>query len=393
MRDGVMLAAREARTLAVEARDTATDWLFNACLPLWSELGTDWNGGGFFETITPAGEALGEIRRTRVVGRQLYAFATAARLGWGGPHARLIDHGLAYFDAHCVGQGGRIVPQSAPGRAVQGPEFDLYDVAFALFGLAAVEQFRGNHARTTLARAIRDYARAGWAHPVAGFEEARPRTLPLKANPHMHMLEAALAWEPLDPGGEWDVLADEIGELALTRFIDADSGALREFFGANWEPMEGEAGRIVEPGHQFEWGWLLYRWGKRRMRADARAAAVRLIEGAERYGMRADGLALSELWDDFGVKDPVARLWQQTERAKAWVVMAEMAPTPEARDDALEQAAGAVQAFGRYTDFPIAGGAWERIAADGTILPEDARASSVYHLTCAIAELHGRLGE
>ena len=51
--------------------------------------------------------------------------------------------------------------------------------------------------------------------------------------------------------------------LALTRFIDPETGVLREFFDADWRAPGGEDG-LVEPGHQFEWAWLLQRWGRLR---------------------------------------------------------------------------------------------------------------------------------
>ncbi len=50
----------------------------------------------------------------------------------------------------------------------------------------------------------------------------------------------------------------------MSHFIDAETGGLREFFKADWTPYDGEKGRIMEPGHQFEWAWLLARWGERR---------------------------------------------------------------------------------------------------------------------------------
>ena len=70
---------------AIAERDWLTDWLFDQALPLWSGAGTDWVEGGFFETIDRSGTPSAAPRRTRVVGRQLYAFATSAGIGWAGP--------------------------------------------------------------------------------------------------------------------------------------------------------------------------------------------------------------------------------------------------------------------------------------------------------------------
>ena len=50
-----------------------------------------------------------------------------------------------------------------------------------------------------------------------------------QANYHMHLFESALAWEAVG-GPRWARLADEIAQLAMSRFIDPESGAMREFF-------------------------------------------------------------------------------------------------------------------------------------------------------------------
>ena len=113
------------------------------------------------------------------------------------------------------------------------------------------------------ALALLDAIEAHLRHPAGGFVEAGDP--PFQANPHMHLFEACLAWleaKEADHGGgaRFEAVAAEIAELALTRFIDPDAGFVREFFAADWSPAPGEAGRIVEPGHQFEWAWLLERW-------------------------------------------------------------------------------------------------------------------------------------
>jgi mannose/cellobiose epimerase-like protein (N-acyl-D-glucosamine 2-epimerase family) len=58
-------------------------WLFDRALPLWSDHGVDTKSGGFHERIAQDGTVLDEPRRTRLVARQVYVFATAAELGNG----------------------------------------------------------------------------------------------------------------------------------------------------------------------------------------------------------------------------------------------------------------------------------------------------------------------
>ncbi|MDP3898200.1 MAG: AGE family epimerase/isomerase, partial [Mesorhizobium sp.] len=236
------------------------------------------------------------------------------------------------------------------------------------------------------AAALRHRMRPGWAHPHAGFEETRPRSLPLKANPHMHMLEASMAWLEVAPGLGWEALADEIAELCLARFLTPGEGALREYFDGDWRPLAGPKESVVEPGHQFEWAWLLIRWGRWRQRPDAIAAARRLIDIAEASGVDLErGLAINELNADLTPRDSLARLWPQTERIKAFVALSMVAVDSEERTAAWGKAAAAAAGLRRFLDHPVSGAWWEHIGADGVPLVEPTRASSLYHLTCAIA--------
>lgn len=378
---------------ALSERTIFTDWMFNQALPLWATTGTDWKQGGFRETIDKHGDFTDAPRRTRVVGRQIYSYALAQKLGWAGDAKRVMAHGVRYLLDHCILSEGTVVSETRPDGTVINGNFDLYDHAFALFGLAAAAA-TGYECDTLIraARRMRDAMKSGWGHPLAGFEEASPRVLPLKANPHMHVFEASLAW--LDTGltaddDGWDKLADEIGELCLAKFIDRKTGALREFFDGDWNPIAGDQGRIVEPGHQFEWAWLMIRWGLLRGRQDALDAAARLIAIGEDSGTDpVRGLAISEIWDDLTVKDDTARLWQQTERIKAWLAASVMAKSDDAREKAWDRAAVAAAGLSKYWEFPVAGGAWENIRADGSFKDEAARASSLYHMMCALSEMY-----
>ena len=68
----------------------------------------------------------------------------------------------------------------------------------------------------------------------------------LESNPHMHLLEACLAWAEIgnDPG--WSAWARDLVQLALFRFIRRDSGALGESYTTSWLKTPGIAGRIIE---------------------------------------------------------------------------------------------------------------------------------------------------
>ena len=76
-------------------------------------------------------------------------------------------------------------------------------------------------------------------------------------------------------------------------------GFLREFFDADWRPAAGEDGRLVEPGHQFEWAWLLARWGRSARRGPgAWMRRCGCIDIGVRGVDRRRGVAVDELNDD-----------------------------------------------------------------------------------------------
>jgi mannose-6-phosphate isomerase len=360
-------------------------WLCDAAYPLWSTKGVD-PAGGFHERLGQDGRPLVEPRRSRVNPRQAYCFAVAPSLGWRGDSAALVRHGLDYWYARYRRPDGLFRTLIAADGTVLDDRALLYDQAFGLLALnvAAVGEARAERERQ--ARELQDLVLKTMKRKGPGFESGVPATLPLQSNPHMHFLEAALAGcEVCSESSLWKALADEIVELALVKFIDPATGALREFFDGDWNPAAGTEGRIVEPGHQFEWAWLLLRWCGARSgssAARARGAALRLIEVGETHGIR-DGLAINSLLDDFSPLDAGARLWPQTERLKAAALAARL--TGEARY--FTMAAAAADGLMRYLDCPIPGLWRDRIDAQGKVAEEPAPASSFYHLVAAIAEI------
>ena len=302
-------------------------WLRHRALPLWDEHGVDRQSGGYFEHLHQATgtgriEAGGSSRRGRVVARQIFVFDLGHRLGWRSTRSDPVAHGCEYlFSTMRRGDG---LFHTAVSAATREPEelFSLYEHAFYLFALARLQTHWHAHfpVEETALHCL-GQLRGRWGKANGRFDEASPPTLPLKSNPHMHLLEAALEWISAASASQrepWAALARELVVLCLEHFIDARTGAVREYFAADWQPAPGEAGRIIEPGHQFEWAWLLMRWAESpecppEQRELCLEAAARLVDLGERAGVDpVRGVAVNELWDDLTVKDAAAKLWPQT---------------------------------------------------------------------------------
>jgi mannose-6-phosphate isomerase len=238
-----------------------------------------------------------------------------------------------------------------------------------------------------LAQAARDLLAvqiAARRHPGGGFLETGER--PFLSNPHMHLLESALAWCDTDPDAIWESLAGEIVDLCLSHLMDPERGLIREYFDPQWNPLAGSDGHSVEPGHQFEWAWLLERWGRRQEHRGARQVARILYEAGLRGVDPHRGVAIDEMSDDFAIRRPTARLWHQAERIKAGaVLMAAATGAERARYKADVMTAS--NSLWRYLETPIAGLWRDRMTVDGNFIEEPAPASSFYHLICCISVL------
>jgi mannose-6-phosphate isomerase len=334
--------------------------------------------GGFHELLGADGQPIQSPRRARVQGRQSFVFAHAGKLGWNGPWRECATVGLTYLERHYRRADGLYATLCGADGGVLDDTAMTYDQAFALLAAAALHgdapaQWE-DYALALLARieALR-------RHPGGGFVEADGRFL---SNPHMHLLEAALAWMETGHDPAWEKLAAEIVDLSLARFIDPQTRVLREVFDAAWSPASGDAGQVTEPGHQFEWSWLLERWSRLKNDAPAHEAALTLFQAGTRGVDAARSVAMDETDPDMVPRRATARLWPQTERLKAALLLGE--------DD---EARAAAQSLWRYLETRKAGLWRDKMREDGSFVDEPSPASSLYHIICAVASLrsHGAL--
>ncbi|MBD3835008.1 MAG: AGE family epimerase/isomerase [Brevundimonas sp.] len=370
----------EMETLEVGAR-RFREWLRLRALPLWSSVGQAENGA-FAELLNLDGRSVAAERRARVQARQIYVFAQAGLLGWQGPWRQNIMDGFAYLERTFLRPDGLMRTLVAHDGTPLDEDFRVYDQAFLLLALATAKKSgvdwdgRSEAIAHEVRKRLLERADDGGAIVEAGDQ-------PYQSNAHMHLLEAALAWSEVSDDPTWSTLAEQVASLATTVFMDSKTGRLREFFEADWTPASGENGRLVEPGHQFEWAWLLARLHRRG--GDQKwltAAKILFDSGVEGVDARGQ-VAVDALDEEGAVRVRRARLWPQTEWLKASLLLADLCPADENRFSS--EAARAQRALWTYlTD----DGLWrDKRLANGRFIDEAAPASSLYHIVSAFTQV------
>lgn len=366
----------------IDAQRALKTWLLRDAYPLWAAAGPDQDLGGWHDRLDMTGAPVPGPQRARVQARQAWTFAQAPALGWDGDWREAMLWGLGALQFRFRRTDGLYRGTvAAQGRPSEDAE--LYDQAFVLLALSAAHTAGEPGAEAAAELLLSKLA----PHPAAGFRELSGETL--LANPNMHLFEAFLAWTQAGGGSVWRALADRQAQLAHTRLIDLESGALFEDFGTDWTLPGDPALRRVEPGHQFEWAWLLLKWCQIAGRPQDLRTALNLIALSEASGVdAARGVAINELDGELALRDAAARLWPQTERLKANALAGAITGDP----GCWVAAEAAARSLLSYLNVPRPGLWWDRMRADGGFVEEAAPASSFYHIVLAIQALDEAIG-
>ena len=369
----------------------ARAWLLDAAFPLWAAAGRA-PAGDFIESLDLSGRPERDApRRTLVQARQIYAFCEAARLGWSGDGAAVARGGLDRLLTRNWSPDGAPgwVHSLGPAGAPADPRRQLYDHAFVLFAHAHAHDALSDPRARPAADATLAFLDAALADPAhGGFQEGLPAALPRRSNPHMHLLEAMLAWFEATGEDAFRRRAQALVDLFARAFFDPATGVLGEHFTADWRPAPAPEGDTVEPGHLYEWVWLLA-WAERRGVTAPTGAAHALFAFAEAHGRDPSGFVVDECDRSGRQVRRSRRLWPQTERLKALVARARGGD----RDAAAAAAAATHAVIDGYLAGPVAGGWIDRFDADGRPAVDRIPASSLYHLTLAFRQLSDRAAE
>jgi len=359
-------------------------FLVRDALPFWSTHGA-YPNGCFVEQLDLAGAPADPgFTRVRVQARQLYVFSHAHLSGL------FACADLVHRSAEFLMRAAWLGPDRGWARRLRrdgtllDAGFDFYDVAFALFALGWYYRVSGDPRCLARAHETLDFLEMHARHPSGGFINDAANSLPRQQNPHMHLVEALNVWFEATGEERFAALSHQMLDLFETRFTDCRTGALFEFFDADWTRCAAPAGDIVEPGHQFEWAWIIAHNG--RMTGKPRLELMRrVIASALRSGFDSTtGLTVDQVDDAGRLLAGSHRLWPQTEAIKAALAEREFLGTLTA-----PRIARIVSVlFKRFLDPGPVPGTWiDHYDPEWRPVVDKVPASSLYHLTVAFLDL------
>ena len=393
----VRYQTRQKQLMSSDAASIA-NWLFTELLPVWAAT-ADGERGGFAERLDLQGAPDPDAaKRLRVQARQIYVFSHAGLtdpdMARAARWRSLAADGFAFMRRHywrgsAHGWARAVRPDGRPFD----DDVESYDIAFVLF--ACGWHYLCNRDRNALTAAgdslqfLDNYMAAQNGGYVSGIRDGIcDARAPLAQNPHMHLLEALLVLYRATGEMGFRHRAQQIFTLFRDSFFDPATKSLGEAFAPDWHPLPGEEGARVEPGHHFEWHWLLHDYATQIGAPEAREFARALFDFAQAHGVSAQSGLCFDAVDRQG--RPVAqshRLWPQTERLKALVAEAERGVTPGRRMAAEREILPLAQRI-RQNYFTPGPGLWVD-QLDAQLRPQSQfiPATSLYHIFLAYSEV------
>jgi mannose/cellobiose epimerase-like protein (N-acyl-D-glucosamine 2-epimerase family) len=381
---------------ATDERGLATEfvaYVFRDMASLWATNGWDSEARRGRERLQLdlSDSNLG-YRRSMVVGRQLFFFSHAFRITRDAifgdrAHSLFLDLQKRFWDPL---HGGWYFSVTNDGQPADTSK-DLYAHAFVLFGLVHYYAiFPGKEAMERLLDThglIKRHFRlpTDWlAHSATRSWEILNGNL--EQNPHMHLLEAYLSAHRSISEPSFLEEADRMIGIFRDRLLTRDGQKVLEHFDHEGTPST-ENGTVIEPGHLYEWYWLLNEYAEIAGLPAYAELPEPVFDWAERHGLDPGG-GIYDLVDvDGRSRSDRKRIWPVTEAIKAW--------TTKARTRRDDQSRRGLMAWIRFImdNYFAGGGRWHEyldrnLQPDSDYMP----ASTPYHVAMAALEVDRLLG-
>ncbi len=335
-------------------------------VPLW--LGPGWNAEMAlpYEALDAHAQPLPVQRyRAMACARQLYLFSSRIEQPGARERAAALFRSLQrHF--HDAEHGGWFYSIDAQGKPLDRRK-DLYTHAFIVFACAHYwNQVREPLVESTLNAALsvvaERFSRDDGLYEASLAEDWSDLGSGPLQNPLMHLAEAFLQTLAVRDDAQVQAALLALTEAMQQHFVDDERGVMLE------KPC-GAVDNWFEPGHQFEWFFLLDTSAL--LRGGALHASLDKAFGyAEQQGVD-DTAVLAMLEADGSVRDATQRIWAQAEYLRALALRPGSAAKVAKQLKALQQ------------HFLHADGWYECLDAEGAVSRSDMPSTTPYHLaTC-----------
>ncbi|NVK72699.1 phosphoheptose isomerase [Marinomonas sp. CT5] len=357
-------------------------FLFDELLNNWSRYGIDKEQGFSYESMTHnwTPNPVGRIRLLTQC-RQLYTFSHACQIknkpDWFATLTPLFNFITSHYFIE-----ERWIFSLNDNLTIKDKQSDAYALAFILLSFSHYYKVTKDDRALTYMKKTHQFLEENMRANTGGFYEAFPidETQTRRQNPHMHLLEGYVAAFEATHDNHYKIAIQSLLSLALKHFYHKETKTLREFFCVDWS-LDPEIGQQVEPGHHFEWVWLLHQANKILPNSDYTDLAQHLWQIASRHGLAKNGGIYNQIdGNSYQPIDKEKRIWPITEYLKAITVM------PIGKEEKIDRLEKALNFAQQYYFLP--NGRWnEYLNEDNTPKDFPLPGTSSYHIFLGLTEV------
>ncbi len=363
-----------------ESSERLENWVKLHALPLWASLGVCSNTGGHVEQLSANGTPDTSVNvRMRVQSRQIFAFSYMKDAGWFD-QGEGIANDLWNF---CLARrdGIHYSQLMNSNHEVLDSKEDVYDYAFHILANGWLYKVTESEEKLSHAYALAEYIDEAYKSKYGGWVEGNFDYGCRRQNPHMHLFEAFLSLYEISNDSSWLLRSEHIYSLFESVFFSPEYGALLEYFDEDWSvPCDREL-VVTEPGHMYEWVWLLIKF---QLLSDRDISCIirDVYNRAESLTPNAGDLICDSVNLISGVRLETKRCWPMTEAIKAHCSMVSLG-----YEEALAKAQKCIDTLMRcYFKAREPGMYIDHLGKNDEVISSSMPASTMYHIVVAALE-------
>ncbi len=350
----------------------------------WGSAGYDKKHGGYVEALSFSGKPQYNLdKRFRIHPRNIFSHSAGTVWGYSDTLS-VAKAGALFMMEKCWMPRGGFVSLTTRDGSHKDKHIRTYEHAFVLLGFGWLYYATKDDIYKKWLYKVWGLFETIFAHSDGGFVTSIPDDgSPRQQNPHMHIFEALLNLYELFGDKHWIIAAEKIYGLFRKHMCTYEENIIREFFKDNWMPDE-QKGELVDPGHHYEWIWLLCKYER------LTGKTVDVISNLYTFALLGTspvtGLGYDECYFDGRIYRDTHRLWVQTEKLKAHLALRERATDLSRKEKHLDLAEETLKKIFSYYFITDKGVWYDQVDEHYNNISKNAPASTLYHVLIALHE-------